>query len=147
MTIRPATPYEVDAMAAVHAACFERPWSAREIDRLMEDGFALICEDAAAFLLGRVAAGEAEILTVAVDPLFRRRGWASKLVHGARIAAEEFGADEIFLEVAADNAAAISLYERHGFRQVGLRPHYYPRADGSTADALVMRKALASPAS
>lgn len=141
-SIRVATPYDAEAMAAVHEECFDRPWSAREIDRLLEEGFGLIYEDVPAFLLGRVMAGEAEILTVAVAPYGRRQGYGARLVQGAQIAAEELGAEVMFLEVAADNAAAIRLYEQAGFEQVGLRPAYYPRQDGSTADALVMRKAL-----
>lgn len=142
MSIRVATPYDAEAMAAVHEECFDRPWSAREIDRLMEDGFGLIYEDVPAFLLGRVIGTEAEILTVAVAPYGRRQGWGQRLVQGAEVAADELGAEEIFLEVACDNRAAIALYEKAGYEQVGLRRAYYPRQDGSAADALVMRKAL-----
>lgn len=142
MSIRVATPYDAEAMAAVHEECFDRPWSAREIDRLMEDGFGLIYEDVPAFILGRVIGTEAEILTVAVAPYGRRQGWGQRLVQGAEIAADELGAEEMFLEVACDNRAAIALYEKAGYEQVGLRRAYYPRQDGSTADALVMRKTL-----
>lgn len=142
MSIRVATPYDAEAMAAVHEECFDRPWSAREIDRLMEDGFGLIYEDVPAFILGRVIGTEAEILTVAVAPYGRRQGWGQRLVQGAEIAADELGAEEMFLEVACDNRAAIALYEKAGYERVGLRRAYYPRQDGSTADALVMRKTL-----
>ncbi len=142
MSIRQATPYDVEALAAVHEACFERPWSEREIDQLLLDGFGLVCEDAAAFLIARVTAGEAEILTVAVDPSFRRRGWGRRLVDAACEVARDQGAEAVFLEVGTDNGPAIDLYEGQGFRVVGRRPAYYRRADGSTADALVMRRAL-----
>ena len=144
MGIREATPYDADAMAAVHEACFERPWSAAEIDRMMLEGFGLISEEAAAFLLGRVSAGEAEILTVAVDPAFRRRGVGRWLIDAAIEVARDQGAEMIFLEVAADNAAAISVYHAAGFQLVGKRPGYYHRAEGSAADALVMKRILRS---
>ena len=144
MTIREATPYEADAMAAVHEACFDKPWSAAEIDRMMMEGFGLIAEEAAAFLLGRVSAGEAEILTVAVDPAFRRRGYGRRLIDAAIEVARDQGAEMIFLEVAADNAAAISIYHAAGFQLVGKRPGYYHRASGSRADALVMKRTLAA---
>lgn len=146
MGIREATPYDADAMAAVHEACFERPWSAAEIDRMMLEGFGLISEEAAAFLLGRVSAGEAEILTVAVDPAFRRRGVGRWLVDAAIETARDQGAEMIFLEVAADNAAAISVYHAAGFQLVGKRPGYYHRAEDSAADALVMKRMLNKPA-
>lgn len=142
MSIREATPYDAEAMAAVHEACFERPWSAAEIDRMMLEGFGLICEEAAAFLLGRVTLGEAEILTVAVDPSFRLQGHGRRLVEAAIEAARDQGAEMIFLEVAADNATAISLYHAAGFQLVGKRPGYYHRAEGSSADALVMKLTL-----
>jgi len=145
MGIREATPYDADAMAAVHEACFERPWSAAEIDRMMLEGFGLISEEAAAFLLGRVSAGEAEILTVAVDPSFRRQGWGRWLVDAAIEVARDQGAEMVFLEVAADNAAAISIYHAAGFQLVGKRPGYYHRAESSAADALVMKRILNKP--
>ena len=141
-TIRVATPYDAEAMAAVHEECFERPWSAREIDRLLEDGFGLIYEDVPAFLLGRVMAGEAEILTVAVAPYGRRQGYGARLVQGAQIAAEELGAEVMFLEVAADNAPALALYRDAGFRQVGLRRAYYQRPGAPAVDALILRSEL-----
>jgi ribosomal-protein-alanine N-acetyltransferase len=142
MSIREATPYEADAMAAVHEACFDRPWSAAEIDRLMIDGFGLISEEAAAFLIARVSADEAEILTVAVDPAFRRQGWGRRLIDAAIEVARDQGAVTLFLEVGADNAAAISVYHAAGFQLVGKRPGYYYRPDGSSADAMVMRRSL-----
>ncbi len=142
MSIREATPYDADAMAAVHEACFERPWSAAEIDRMMLEGFGLICEEAAAFLLARVTLGEAEILTVAVDPSFRFQGHGRRLVEAAVEVARDQAAETIFLEVAADNATAISLYHAAGFQLVGKRPGYYHRAEGSSADALVMKLTL-----
>ena len=142
MSIREATPYDADALAAVHAACFERPWSAAEIDRMMLEGFGLVSEGRDAFLLGRVSAGEAEILTVAVDPACRRQGHGRRLVDAAIEVARDQGAEMIFLEVAADNAPAIGIYHAAGFQLVGKRPGYYHRAEGSRADALVMKLTL-----
>ena len=142
MTIRLATPYDVDALAAVHEACFARPWSARDIDGMLDDGFGLVCQDAAAFLLGRVVADEAEILTVAIDPSFRRRGHGAMLVAAAAAWAHDQGATSLFLEVGVDNGPAIGLYESLGFERVGTRRAYYTRADGEVVDALVMRRAL-----
>jgi ribosomal-protein-alanine N-acetyltransferase len=95
------------------------------------------------FILCRAVAGEAEILTVAVDPAARRRGWGAALVEMAAGIAREAAAFEMFLEVAADNIAAIKLYEATGFERVGLRKGYYPHPDGAK-DAVVMRRALNS---
>jgi [ribosomal protein S18]-alanine N-acetyltransferase len=78
-----------------------------------------------------VASDEREILNLAVDPAFRRRGVASLLV---RRFLEDF-AGTVFLEVRASNQAARKFYEELGFRQVGLRRGYYPP---DWEDAVVM---------
>jgi ribosomal-protein-alanine N-acetyltransferase len=91
-------------------------------------------------VLGRVAADEAEILTLAVSPGQRRHGLGSALLRAAMERAEALGAASMFLEVAVTNRAARALYEKHGFSEAGLRRHYY--TDGT--DALVLRSTLAA---
>jgi ribosomal protein S18 acetylase RimI-like enzyme len=76
---------------------------------------------------------EAEILNLAVDPAFRRRGVASALL----TALCEQAQGTIFLEVAEPNSPAIALYRRHGWEYVGLREGYY---DHGTVNAVVMKK-------
>ena len=134
-------------LADLHDRAFPRPWSAEEFEALLKGpgAFAVLGEAEApkGFILCRAVAGEAEILTVAVDPAARRRGWGAALVEMAAGIAREAGALEMFLEVAADNLAAIKLYEVTGFNRVGLRKGYYPHADGAK-DAVVMRRVLNS---
>jgi ribosomal-protein-alanine N-acetyltransferase len=89
-------------------------------------------------VLARVAAGEAEILTLAVVPGARRRGLGAALMQAALARAAEAGAREMFLEVAEGNEAARRLYGALGFAGVGRRPRYY--SDGR--DALVLRRSL-----
>jgi ribosomal-protein-alanine N-acetyltransferase len=97
------------------------------------------------FILARTLAGEAEILTLAVAPLARRRGLAKRLVEAAIVQSLAAGADSLFLEVAADNAPAIALYVGAGFETVGRRRGYYASPGGGAAqDALVMRLTLNS---
>jgi ribosomal-protein-alanine N-acetyltransferase len=86
-------------------------------------------------LLGRVAAGEAEILTLAVAPAARRQGIATALLDAARAQGKARGAAALFLEVSVANHPALELYRRFGFAAVGRRRRYY--ADSS--DALVLR--------
>ncbi|MDE2361650.1 MAG: GNAT family N-acetyltransferase [Hyphomicrobiales bacterium] len=94
------------------------------------------------FILSRHAAGEGEILTIAVDPANRGRGAAGALLrhHMSRLAG--LGIAELFLEVDEANTAALSLYKRHGFGKVAERSGYYTLPDGRRATALVMRCAL-----
>jgi len=148
MNLRPVGPEASFELADIHDKAFDRPWTALEFDELLKSPgvFAVLGEagepaEAKGFILCRSIAGEAEILTVAVDPAARRRGWGGALVEIAAGIATETGAESLFLEVAADNTPAIALYRARGFAQVGLRKGYYPHRDGAK-DALVMRRAL-----
>ena len=113
MKLRGAWGHEAPALAEIHAAAFDHAWSAAEIAQLLDGpgGFALLVETDAplAFILCRAVAGEAEILTLAVDPAARRRGLARALVEAAAGAARMAGADVMFLEVAHDNLPALGL--------------------------------------
>ncbi len=132
--------------AALHALSFAHPWTAAELDQLLgaretlADG-ALDGKDQRlfGFILSRLAADEAEILTIAVDPAHRKMGIGAKLLAAqlAKLAAARVKV--LFLEVDQNNIAARALYARFGFRQVGERKAYYRAADGSRATALVMR--------
>lgn len=95
------------------------------------------------FVLARTAAGEAEILTLAVHPKQRRQGLARQLMQAAMAQARRQGACEMFLEVAVDNAAAIGLYSALGFEKRGRRYGYYGGVENPATDALVMRLGLA----
>jgi ribosomal-protein-alanine N-acetyltransferase len=146
MILEPARGDEADLLAQVHARSFPTGWSAADISALIAQpgSFTLVAREGPgvlAFLLGRAVAGEAEVLTLAVDPAQRRRGLARGLVEAAALAAEAAGAEALFLEVAADNIAAIGLYEGAGFLRIGARPGYYRREDGMV-DALVLRRDL-----
>jgi [ribosomal protein S18]-alanine N-acetyltransferase len=143
MIVGQASPEQAPELAAVHALAFDPPWTAADIGALMSSpgAFALAARapiGLAGFILGRVAADEAEVLTLAVHPDCRRRGVATKLLGGAVGVARARGARSLFLEVSADNSAAIALYSGAGFDRVGERKGYYVRAEGS-APALVMR--------
>lgn len=136
-----------EALAALHARAFSTPapWSPADFAGLLADPLCfLLVEGDAGFLLGRAVAGEAELLTIAVAPEARRRGLGRKLVARFLYQAQLRGAERAFLEVAADNAAAIGLYESAGFAPAGRRRSYYLTPEGQRIDALVMARELAA---
>lgn len=143
--LRPAGPFDLDLLAALHGACFAEPWDARAVASLlaMPGAFGLVAETdgPAGFLLARAVAGEAEILSLGVRPDRRRRGIGRALLAGAVAEAAAAGAARLYLEVAADNAAGRALYLAHGFAQIGCRTRYYRRLAGAV-DALVLARAL-----
>ncbi len=136
-----ATPAHAHVMAAIHAASFpvKEIWGADAIALQLglpgAFGFLAGPDNVpGGFVLARVAADEAEILTLAVAPESRRAGLASLLVRTAWSRAVSAGAARLLLEVAEDNTSARALYARIGFEQVGRRRGYY----GAGADALVL---------
>lgn len=83
------------------------------------------------FAVLQCAAGEAEVITIGVDPAARRRGVGRALVVGMARTAAENAAKVLFLEVSENNLAARNLYEKCGFKEIGRRPRYY--ANGASA--------------
>jgi ribosomal-protein-alanine N-acetyltransferase len=135
-------------MATAHALAFDDPWSPREIASFLSGpgGFGLAVEGEAGlagFILCRAIAGEAEVLTLATTPALRRQGVGRALLESAIAAARAAGASAVFLEVAADNVAAIGLYASAAFTQAGVRKGYYRRGPAAM-DALVLRRDLSS---
>ncbi len=147
-----ARPGDATQLAAVHAASFASDWSEEEIGAFLRDPnvFCLVARRAnvfgtkspIGFVLVRMAADEAEILTVAVAPPHRGRGLGRQLVETAlrRLYGERIAA--CFLEVDGGNVAALALYRRLGFATVGKRKGYYRAGSKPGADALVMRADL-----
>jgi ribosomal-protein-alanine N-acetyltransferase len=129
-----------DQLAATHAAAFtlERPWSASEFATLLSQRFCFVTGDTRGFALVRVIADEAELLTLATDPRYRRRGLATAVMAGWMAEARHRGATRAWLEVAADNDAALALYAGAGFSVLGRRRGYYRRDDEPAVDALTM---------
>ena len=138
-----ARPADAGAIAAIHAASFQRGWGEDEIHRLLIERNVVAHRAASGrsmigFILSRIAAGEAEILSVAIAPAWRGRALARPLLdlHLRRLAG--LGVRSVFLEVGKANAPARALYKRAGFYEVGQRQGYY--RDG--APALVLRRDL-----
>lgn len=133
-----------DDLAALHARCFvtPRPWTAAEFADLLAAPGAFLLTESSGFLLGRVIAGEAELLTVAVDPLARRQGSGRALVLQFAAEARARGAQSAFLEVAEGNEPARALYAACGWQAAGRRRGYYRHPDGRAEDALVLTLVL-----
>lgn len=134
-----------ETFATCHARAFAdtcRAWSADEFAALLESAFVFASGDARAFVLGRVIADEAEVLTLATDPDHRRKGLARACLTAFDASARARGATTAFLEVAEDNAPALALYRAAGYRETARRAGYYARSQGPKVDALILSKTL-----
>lgn len=138
----------IERLSHLHERAFaphERGWSAAEISSLTERGRLFAAADDAGFALISLAADEAELLTIAVDPAAQRAGLGRALLRAAREGAADAGAAVMHLEVAADNAPARALYESEGFSEAGRRKNYYARS-GGRIDALLFSASLTAAA-
>lgn len=133
-----------DALARIHAAAFttQRPWTTAEFTNILTMPGLILCGDAWSFLVGRVVADEAELLTVATHPEKQGEGRADDGMAQFLEIAGSKGANRVFLEVAEDNTPASRLYLKHGFSEAGRRPNYYVRPDMRKVDAILMQKLL-----
>ncbi|HEY7299196.1 MAG TPA: GNAT family N-acetyltransferase [Xanthobacteraceae bacterium] len=139
-----ASPADAAAIATLHAASFHRGWSEEEIEHLLIDRNvvahrALNGRRLAGFILSRLVAGEAEILSIAVAARERGHGLARRMLDVHLRALARLGIHAVFLEVGEDNEPARRLYDRAGFRQVGRRNAYYQDRLGRGTAALVLR--------
>jgi tRNA threonylcarbamoyl adenosine modification protein YeaZ len=141
---RPAGLQDGDLLASLNGRCLPQAWDAAFfVSTLAEAGgigaIAEVSGMPAGFALARVVADEAEILAIGVVADFRQNGLGRRLFRDAAAQAARLGAATLFLEVAEDNLAARTLYERHGLYAVGRRKRYY--GEGGQ-DALLLRGPL-----
>jgi [ribosomal protein S18]-alanine N-acetyltransferase len=147
--IRAATLQDHDILARLHRKCFDEAWDEESFRLLLQNpgAFALLAGAAdetafACFVLIQIAADQAEVLSIGTVPSARRMGLAMAILQAAMAEAGRRNAQAMFLEVADDNPAALSLYAGLGFELTGRRRAYYSRSPGLAADALMLRAIL-----
>jgi ribosomal-protein-alanine N-acetyltransferase len=138
-----------EALALLHARTMKPAWDAAAIRRLLTAPAArafvatgAASAEPAGFVLAFRAADEAELLMLAVAPEQRRQGIARALVAHLLDELSSEGVTRLFLEVAADNWPAISLYHRTGFVETGRRRDYYTALGQAPIDALLLARVV-----
>ena len=133
-------------LTSIHQHSFENPWSEQAFRQCLQipsvSGRLVLADQKSdlrpiGFILWQRSTEECEILTVCVLPNERHSGVGRQLVSACIKANREV---DIFLEVAKDNLAALSLYQRSNFEAVGTRPNYYKTANGKRMDAMILRR-------
>lgn len=146
--VEPAESGDAAALARLHEQGFYRGWPVADFIGFLgeKNTPAYVACDArrriAGFALIRIAADEAELLTIAVDPKWRGKGVGRALLDAVFADLMLSPARRMFLEVDEQNHPAIALYKRLGFVPLSSRKGYYARPDGSAATALVMARDL-----
>ncbi len=140
---------DAEVIAALHGESFEHePWSTWAVAKIlvMPGAFDYLAErerHPAGFALARAAADDCGILSIAVRPASRRRGYGRALLRAALQRALLLGSKTAYLEVAEDDSQARAFYHGEGFRTCGRRPDYYVRKAGAAVAAMVLCRPLA----
>jgi ribosomal-protein-alanine N-acetyltransferase len=128
---------DCEILANLHSECFpNKKWSAADFWNLQKSGADIIAFENS-FIAWRRVLDEAEIISIGVRPSLRRSGAATALLSLMEGDLLRRGVKKIFLEVAADNAPAIGLYEKNGFARIGVRPKYYGGTDAATMQKII----------
>jgi [ribosomal protein S18]-alanine N-acetyltransferase len=142
----PMTVGSIEDVHAVEVQIYPFPWTRGNFhDALRAGNVAWVLrtdnQTVIAYCILLMAIDEAHLLNLSVAQHWQRSGYGWKTLEWAARCAREYGARTMLLEVRPSNAAALSLYSRYGFQQIGVRRGYYP-AHHEREDALVMRLTL-----
>ncbi|MGO1720532.1 MAG: ribosomal protein S18-alanine N-acetyltransferase, partial [Luteimonas sp.] len=121
---------DVDAVIAIEHSAYPFPWTPGIFRDCLRAGYPawVLQDDGGIFGYGvlSVAAGEAHLLNVCVDPRLQGCGHGRRLLRALLRIARGEGAERMFLEVRPSNPHAVALYQDEGFNEIGRRPRYYP---------------------
>lgn len=136
------TAARVEQVCAVEQTAYSHPWTQRNFLDSLEAGYHCQLLMGGETLIGYFVAmkgvDEVHLLNITVAPAQQRQGWASLLLAALGGWSRAQGAQWLWLEVREGNQRALAVYERHGFRRVGLRKNYYPAAGDQREHAVVM---------
>ena len=142
ITVRELREEDIPELSRIEAASFSMPWSAAAFGELLTRSY---CTYLTALADGRVAGccgytdsfHEANIDNVVVAPEYRKRGIAQIMLAKLLERGAASGVESYVLEVRVSNLPAIHIYEKLGFRSVGIRPRFYEKP---VEDAMIMKR-------
>jgi ribosomal-protein-alanine N-acetyltransferase len=141
VTARTMTSADLPQVTDIERRSYEFPWSHGVFRDCLLAGYTCVAldrgEDVVGYSILSVAAGEAHILNLCVDPNSRSLGYGDRLLEEILNRAKGAAVKQVFLEVRPSNIQAVKLYRRNGFRQIAERPAYYQAHDGRE-DAAVL---------
>ncbi len=143
--LRPMREADLDALMEIELRAYPFPWTRGIFHDCLQAGYPGWVMEHSGRVIGygvvSLAADEAHILNVCIDPRQQSQGHGRMLLRALVKLACDRGAHRIFLEVRPSNTAAVTLYHSEGFNEIGRRPRYYPAHNGRE-DALVMAMEL-----
>ncbi len=145
VTVRDMRHEDLASVSDIERRSYDFPWSHGVFRDCLLAGYQCVVldrdDDVAGYGVLSVAAGEAHILNICVDPAYRSLGYGDRLLDDILFRARTSSVAKIFLEVRPSNKHALALYKKKGFHKVAQRPAYYQAHDGRE-DADVLAKKL-----
>ncbi len=145
VSIRTMTHEDLAQVSDIERRSYDFPWSHGVFRDCLLAGYQCLVlereEVVAGYSILSIAAGEAHILNLCVDPAHRAHGYGELLLDAILGVARDSDVEEIFLEVRPSNKTAMALYRKKGFHQIANRPEYYQAQEGRE-DAAVLSKKL-----
>ncbi len=143
LRFRKMTQNDLPAVLAIEQQVYNYPWSENIFRDCFKIGYSCwVCEDSQEGVIGygilSIAAGEAHIMNICLSPKVHGQGYGRRMMEKLIEVSQEKRALSMFLEVRPSNTAAIALYEKMGFNEIGKRKDYYPAADGGREDAVML---------
>ena len=136
---------DLPLISDIERRSYDFPWNHGVFRDCLLAGYCCIIVEHGDLVVGyailSIAAGEAHILNLCVDPDYRQLDYGKRLLDEIMMRARQAEVAEMFLEVRPSNEHAIALYQKKGFRQVARRPAYYQAREGRE-DAAVLSKVL-----
>ncbi len=144
VVLRTMSHEDLSLVSDIKRRSYEFPWSHGVFRDCLLAGYQCVVlerdGDVAGYSVLSVAAGEAHILNICVDPDYRSMGYGERLLDEVLFRTRTTSVREIFLEVRPSNTNALALYKKKGFHKVAKRPAYYQAHDGrEDADVLVKK--------
>ena len=139
------TEHDLERVLDIEQRSYNFPWSEGIFGDCMRIGYSCrvieVDERVVGYAIMSAGAGEAHLLNLCIEPDYRGAGLAGVLLDEVIAGAATVGASSLYLEVRPSNVSARRLYRGRGFREIGVRRHYYPATDGRE-DALVLTRTL-----
>ena len=146
--IRPVQSEHIDAILQIEQVAYEHPWTEGLLRDCLKDSYYFYAlfrqEQILAYGIMTSVLDEAHILNLCVSPQHQQKGLGTRMLKFLLDKAGELHSHTVFLEVRQSNHAAKSLYEAHGFNELGRRNNYYPHTHGRE-DAIMYALALETP--
>lgn len=144
------TEADLDAVVALEAHVQAFPWTRGNFADALSAGYGawVLRQDdkVLGFCILMFAPDVAHLLVIAVAKDLHRQGLGGVLLSWCEEQARQRGLEGVLLEVRPSNTSAVAFYKHHGYLQIGVRRGYYPAANGTREDGLVMQKRLAAAA-